>query len=56
MRYTLQVLINRLDGTKEENISELGTREKLLDSISHELCKHEDFASSFVITVVCARF
>jgi hypothetical protein len=56
MRYALHVLINRLDGTTmEEKDNELRTQGKLLDAIAHELRKHEDFTSSFVITVVADR-
>ena len=55
MRYALQVIINRLDGTTmEEKDNVLRTQGKL-DAIAHELRKHEDFASSFVITVVANR-
>jgi hypothetical protein len=56
MRYTLQVTINRLDGTETEEKSDaLPTKDKLSDAIYHVLQKHEDFASSFLITVVVDR-
>jgi hypothetical protein len=56
MRYALQVIVHKLDGTTmEEKDNVLRTQGKLLDAIAHELRKHEDFASSFVITVVANR-
>jgi hypothetical protein len=52
----LLVLIRKLDGTvQEEKSNELLTEDNLLDAIFHELREHEDFASSFVITVVVER-
>ena len=56
MNYTLQVIINRLDGTivvEKDNVPR--TRVKLLDAIVAMLQKHEDFAGSFVITVTAER-
>ena len=56
MRYALQVTVNNLDGTTlEEKANELRTKDKLSDAIYHVLQKHEDFASSFVITIVIER-
>jgi hypothetical protein len=62
MRYALHVIVKKLDGTTEithptgeEKDNKLLTQGKLLDAIAHELRKHEDFASSFAITVVADR-
>jgi hypothetical protein len=55
MRYALQVTVNNLDGTTVEEKADKLTQDKLLDAIFHELREHEDFASSFVITVVVER-
>jgi hypothetical protein len=56
MRYTMHVVIHRLDGTQLAAGDDLlRTQGKLLDAIAYELRKHEDFAASLVFTVVIIR-
>jgi hypothetical protein len=56
MNYSLQVIVNRLDGqivVERDNVPR--SKIKLLDAIVAVLQKHEDFAGSFVITVTAER-
>jgi hypothetical protein len=56
MNYSLQVIINRLDGTivvERDNV--LRSKIKLLDAIAELLQKHESFMGSAVITVTVER-
>jgi hypothetical protein len=56
MKYTLEVVIHRLDGTiAEEKDDEPRSKIKLLDAITSSLRKHESFASSFAINIVVDR-
>jgi hypothetical protein len=54
MKYALQMITNRLDGTKEEKNNELATRAETLYVIAQEL-RHDGFVSSFSFVVVVDR-
>jgi hypothetical protein len=55
MKYTMYMIVNKLDGTTEATTEEKDDEGKLLDAIAHTLQKHEDFASQFVFTIVADR-
>jgi hypothetical protein len=54
MKYALEIVTHRLDGTTEKKNSELATRAETLFAIAQEL-RHDDFVSSFIFTVVADR-
>jgi hypothetical protein len=54
MRYKLEVVIHRLDGTTEKKESVLQTRAETLYAIAQEL-RNDDFVNSFVFTVTVDR-
>jgi hypothetical protein len=64
MRYELQVIVHRLDGTTQvegtfdrlrKETDELPNLDELIDGIFNTVREHEGFAASFVITVVPKR-
>jgi hypothetical protein len=55
MKYTVYVIVNKLDGTAEATTEENDDEGKLLDTIADKLREHADFASQFVFTVVADR-
>jgi hypothetical protein len=55
MKYTVYVIVNKLDGTTEATTEEKDDEGKLLDAIAHALRKHGDFAATIVFTVAVDR-
>jgi hypothetical protein len=56
MRYKLEVVIHKLDGTVvEEKDDEPRSKIKLLDAITSSLRRNENFAGSFAINIVVDR-
>jgi hypothetical protein len=55
MKYTVYMIVNKLDGTTEATTEEEDDEGKLLDAIAHTLRKHADFASQFIFTVAVDR-
>jgi hypothetical protein len=56
MRYKLEVVIHKLDGTTvEEKDNEPRSKIKLLDAITSSLRRHESFAGTLTFTVTVDR-
>jgi hypothetical protein len=55
MKYTVYVIVNKLDGTTEATTEEKDDEGNLLDTIADKLRKHADFAATIVFTVAVDR-